>query len=191
MLKEIIHKNRSYRRFDQNHTIRMETLRELVDLARHSASGANLQPLKYFLSCDPMNNSRIFATLAWAGYLKDWPGPGEGERPSAYIVMFGDTRVSKNYAVDEGIACQSILLGAVEKGLGGCIIATIKKDALRKELGVPDYLEISLVIAIGKPNETVKIEYIDATGDIKYWRDEKSVHHVPKRKLEDIIIPDF
>jgi nitroreductase len=191
MLKEIIHKNRSYRRFDQNHTIRMETLRELVDLARHSASGANLQPLKYFLSCDPKINSRIFATLAWAGYLKDWPGPGEGERPSAYIVMLGDTRVSKNYAVDEGIACQSILLGAVEKGLGGCIIATIKKDALRKELGVPDYLEISLVIAIGKPNETVKIEYIDATGDIKYWRDEKSVHHVPKRKLEDIIIPDF
>jgi hypothetical protein len=61
-----------------------------VNLARLSASAANLQPLRYILSNDPHKNELIFSCLAWAAYLKDWPGPPEGERPSAYIIMLGD-----------------------------------------------------------------------------------------------------
>lgn len=52
-LKELFLKNRSYRRFYQDVPVEMETLRELVDLARLSASGANRQPLKFLLSYDP------------------------------------------------------------------------------------------------------------------------------------------
>ena len=110
----------------------------LVDLARLSASAANVQPLKYILSWEPQKNARIFPLLAWAGYLKDWPGPVAGERPAAYIVMLGDKRLRQSFETDQGIAAQSILLGATEKGLGGCIIASIQRRELRELLAIPD-----------------------------------------------------
>ncbi|MFQ6036518.1 MAG: nitroreductase family protein, partial [Sedimentisphaerales bacterium] len=69
MIKDLIIKNRTYRRFHQEVIIEGQTLRELVDLARLSPSGANMQPLKYILSCEPQKNALIFPHLAWAGYL--------------------------------------------------------------------------------------------------------------------------
>jgi nitroreductase len=188
MLKELVLKNRSYRRFDQSKEISKETLLELVDLARNSPSGRNLQTLKYFLSVDKTLNSKIFPTLSWAGYLKDWDGPEEAERPSAYIVMLEDGLVGKNLVHDQGIAAQTILLGATEKGLGGCMIYTIKRKELAEILNLNEHIEVVLVLALGVPVEKVIIEPLPANGDIKYWRDENHVHHVPKRSLKDIVI---
>ncbi len=188
MLKDLVLRNRSYRRFYQEVSIELETLRELADLARLSASAMNLQPLKYILSCEPEKNALIFSHLGWAGYLKDWPGPTEGERPSAYIIVLGDTGVSRSFGCDHGIAAQSILLGATEIGLGGCMIATVKRQELSQALKIAPGYEILLVIAIGKPKETVVIEQVGPDGNIRYWRDGQGVHHVPKRALDDIII---
>jgi nitroreductase len=188
MIKELIKKNRSYRRFHQGDNISRDILKELVDLARICPSGANLQPLRYILSCDSKKNASIFPHLAWAGYLKDWPGPSEGERPSAYIVILGDKDTGKMSECDHGIAAQSILFGAVEKGLGGCIIGSIDREGLRAALKIPSRYEILLVLALGKPKETVVLETVGPSGDIKYWRDNEGKHHVPKRKLEDIIL---
>ena len=188
MIRDLIMKNRSYRRFHQDEVIAIETLRELVDLARLSASGANKQPLKYMLSCSTQKNALIFPHLAWAGYLRDWGGPEEGERPSAYIIILGDTEIRQTFGVDHGIAAQSILLGATEQGLGGCIIASIQRQALCETLGIDPRYEILLVLALGKPKETVTIEPVGLDGDIKYWRDGKSIHHVPKRSLDEIIV---
>ena len=187
MIKDLIYQNRSYRRYYQDKIIPMETLEELVDLARHSACGANLQSLKYILSSDAATNELIFKRLGWAAYLKDWKGPVEGEKPAGYIVLLGDTTIHNNFFCDHGIACQSMLLGAVEKGLGGCILASINRKGLRKDLSIDDHFEILLVVALGIPRETVQLEYIKPGGDIKYWRDEKGVHHVPKRPLQEII----
>jgi len=188
MLSDLVRKNRSCRRFYQSHAVERETLEGLVNLARLSASGANLQPLKYVLSCQAPANADIFSCLAWAGYLRDWPGPEEGERPAAYIVMLGDTDISKGFGFDPGIAGQSILLGARERGLAGCMIGAVNKDKLSDLLGIPARFEVLLVLAIGKPKETVEVEPVGSDGSIKYWRDGDDVHHVPKRNLEDIII---
>ncbi len=188
MIKDLVLKNRTCRRFHQEVAIERETLREFVDLARCSASGANRQPLKYILSCDPEKNGLIFPCLSWAGYLTDWPGPSEGERPSAYIIILGDTEISKNFFCDHGIAAQSIMLGAREKGLGGCIHAGVRRNELSEALGIPPRYEILLVLSLGKPKEVVVLETVGADGDIKYWRDSEEVHHVPKRRLDDIII---
>ena len=188
MFKDIVIKNRSYRRFDQNVPISRETLRELVDLARCSASGVNRQSLKYILSNEPGKNALIFSTLTWAQLLKGWGGPKEGERPSAYIIVLGDKEISPSFGVDPGIAAQSILLGATEKGLGGCMLGNVKKDALRTALAVPERYEILLVIALGKPAEKVVLGTVGPDGDTAYWNDAHDVHHVPKRKLDDIII---
>ena len=106
MLSDLVLRNRSYRRFYQEVTIDLETLKGLVDLARLSASAANKQPLKYILSCDPQ-------------------------------------------------------------------------------------YEILLVIALGKPKETVLIEVVGPDGDIKYWRDDEGRHHVPKRSLDELILREY
>jgi len=187
MIRDLALKNRSYRRFEEV-DITVETLRELIDLARLSASAMNAQPLKYILSCDRLKNSLIFPHLAWATFLKTWPGPAEGERPSAYVVILGDAGISRFWDYDAGIAAQSILLGATEKGLGGCMIANIRKEGLRKALKISERYEILLVLALGRPKEKVVIETVAPGGDTKYWRDSEGVHHVPKRPLDEVII---
>jgi nitroreductase len=188
MLADLIRNNRSYRRFHQEISIELETLKKLVDLTRFCASAANLQPLKYILSCKPEMNAVIFEQLSWAAYLKEWAGPPEGERPAAYIVMLGDTTVAKSFGCDHGIVGQTILLGAVEKGLGGCMIGSVRRKELGEALAILEHLQILLVIALGKPKETVVIETVGSDGDIKYWRDDQGVHHVPKRSLDEIIV---
>jgi len=187
-LRDLVLKTRSYRRFDQQVPIQLETLKALVDLARLSASAANRQPLKYILSCDPQTNAHIFPHTRWAGYLQDWGGPAEGERPTAYVVILGDTEVSVNFGCDHGIAAQSIMLGATEKGLGGCMIGSIDRTRLREELDIPDRYEILLILALGKPAEKVVLEEIGPDGDIQYYRDAEDVHHVPKRTLDELIL---
>lgn len=191
MIAELIRKNRSCRRFDQTHRVATETLRELIDLARCSASAANRQPLKFITSTNPEKNEEIFACLGWAAYLKKWPGPAPGERPAAYIIITGDTRISKNFWCDHGIASQSILLGAREMGLAGCVFGAINKPQLKRACRLPDRLDILLVLAIGKPAEKIVLEQVGPDGDIKYWRDDMQVHHVPKRSLEEIIVSSF
>ncbi len=190
MLADLILKNRSYRRFYEDVPVDLATLRELVNLARLSASARNMQPLKYVLCCDRQTNAAIFSTLAWAGYLKDWGGPVEGERPAAYIVVLGDKDLSQSFGIDHGIAMQSILLGATEKGLGGCMIGSIQRERLRQILSIPARYEILNVVALGKPKETVVIEPVGPDGDIKYWRDAEGVHHVPKRSLDELILDE-
>ena len=187
MLKELILKNRSYRRFYQSERISKAQLADWIDLARCSASARNSQSLKYIISTDEVLNAKIFEQLAWAGYLSYWKGPEEGERPSAYIVMLHDTFISENYLCDNGIAAQSILLGATEAGFGGCIIHSVNRDKLCKLLNLSEQFKIIQVLALGKPKETVVLEELK-NGDIKYWRDENQVHHVPKRSLDEIII---
>lgn len=188
MIKELIIKNRSYRRFHQDRLVEMSTLRELVDLARLSPSGRNIQALKYYLSNTKEQNDKIYNNIFWAGYYKDWDGPKEGEKPSAYIVIVKDTSLGMSLPQDEGIAVQSILLGAVENGLGGCIIGNINKKNLVDSLNLDGRYEIALVLALGHPKEEVVIEPINEFADIKYWRDENDVHHVPKRNLDELIL---
>jgi len=186
MISELIRKARSFRRFHQEVAIPESDLRDMIDNARLTPSGRNAQTLRYILSNAPEMNARIFPSLAWAGYLTDWGGPKEGERPSAYIVIINDDTISKTYFCDHGIVSLAIMLTASEKGYGSCIIGSIKSDALRQTLNIPEQYSIVQVIALGKPAETVVIEPM-VDGDVKYWRDAQEVHHVPKRSLEDII----
>ncbi len=188
MIRDLVLKNRSYRRFHEDEKITKNTLIELVDLARLSASAANLQPLKYILSSEKKKNAKIFESLAWAAYLKDWKGPEKGEHPSAYIILLRDNEIAKSVICDQGIAAQSILLGAVDRGYGGCMMVAVNKAKLTEDLKIPERYSIEMVIALGKPKETVTIDPTDKSGEIKYWRDDHKIHHVPKRAINEIIL---
>lgn len=189
--KDLVHRNRSYRRFDAAVAIGEDVLVELVELARRTPSSANRQPLKYVLSCTEDANRRIFDCLAWAGYLPDWPGPEEAERPTAYIVVLTDSRISQSADTDVGIAAQTILLGAADRGLGGCMFGAVKRDRLSQTLGIPDELRVSLVIVLGKPVEEVVIVDAEPGDSIEYYRDESRKHYVPKRKTDELIFKIF
>jgi nitroreductase len=190
MLHDLILKTRSFRRFKEDEPVDRATLHYLVELARLGGSARNMQPLKYVLASEPGINARIFPLLGWAGYLNDWPGPVEGERPSAYIICLLDTRLSKEADCDLGIATQNIMLGATEKGLGGCRIASVSPQ-LRSVLELAEHLQILLVIALGKPVEIVALEDQESPDAIKYWRDAQGIHHVPKRVLQEIIVAEY
>lgn len=189
MLKDLVLKNRSYRRFYAEESVSEETLKELIDLARNTAASVNFQVLKYKLVNDSENNKKVFDNLAWAGLLKDWKGPEESERPSAYIIILCDKEISQSKPIDVGIAAQTILLGAAEKGLGGCMFGSIRRENLAKEFGIDlERFSIELVIALGKPKETVKLVSLPENGSTAYYRDKDGVHYVPKRSLDEIIL---
>lgn len=191
MLKDLIKKSRSYRKFDENKKINKNTLKDLIDLARLGPSAANRQPLKYIITNNKKINNEIFKDLSWAGYIENWEGPKKGARPSAYIIMLGDTDITENFWDDPGIAAQNIMLGAAEKDLGGCILGAIDKENIREKLDIDNKYEILYVLALGKPEEEVQIESLNDTKNIKYWRDDDNIHHVPKREISEIIIDEF
>lgn len=187
MIKELIYKNRTYRRFDQSSRFSENKLEEFIDLARLSPSSRNQQALKFKIICEKEECDLLFPSLAWAGYIPEWAGPVEGERPSGYIIILGDRQLGNSFSEDLGIAAQSIMLGAVSEGYGGCMIGSIKREKLRNDFLLNDNHEILLVLALGKPIEKVVLDPMH-DGNIKYWRDENGVHHVPKRKLKDLIV---
>ncbi|MGD0092108.1 MAG: nitroreductase family protein [Planctomycetota bacterium] len=186
--ENLVIRNRSYRRFDETKRIARETLVELVDLARRTPSAGNRQPLKYAVIHSPTACFRLFPHLRWAAALKDWGGPADGERPTAYVLVFCDTHILKEPGCDHGIAAQTLLLGAAARGLGGCMLGAVDRARIRTEFNVPEHLEIALVIALGVPAEKCVLEDTAAGEDVTYYRDEHSVHHVPKRPMAEVLV---
>jgi nitroreductase len=185
--EDLIVRNRSYRRFRQSPAIDAATIRRLVDIARRTPSGTNRQPLKYIVVAGPERCARLFRFLKWAVWLK-WNGPAEGERPTGYVIVLCDKEIAKDPGADLGIACQSMLLAAVEKGFGGCMLGNIDRDGIREEFKIPERFDIALVVALGTPGETCVLEDAKPGGDLKYYRDAQDVHHVPKRPLDEVIV---
>ncbi len=189
MLIDLLNKNRSYRRFDEGYEIKYNDLRDLVALARLTPSSVNWQPLRFILVNDREKNEALFENLAWAGLLKEWKGPAEGERPSAYVVILTDNTVAKNMKTDVGIVAQTMMLGAAEKGFGGCMIGSVNRENVSKIFGIEtERYTIDLVLALGKPAEEVMIVDLPDNGCTNYYRDENDVHCVPKRSIEDFIL---
>ena len=190
-LKNIIEKNRSYRKFDNSRRITSEEFSALINNATQVASAANLQNLRYVISNSKRMNDEVFRCLNWAGYLAEWSGPIEDERPSGYIIMFIKSSLERYSHFDAGIAAQTITLSATEMGLGACLIASLNKPLLSNILEIPeeDY-SILLCIALGKPIEQVTIEPV-IDNKIQYWRDEQNIHHVPKRQQDEVILAKY
>lgn len=189
--RELVEKNRSYRRFDQSKRISMDDLVDLVDLARLAPSARNLQPLRFVLVSDEAVCEKVFPNLAWAGYLPGWSGPAPEERPTGYMVLSVDRKLSGKDWGDHGIAAQTIMLGAVEKGYGGCMLGSVNREKLSDILDIPEHHAILLVLALGVPAEAVVVETLPENGDVKYWRDEQETHHVPKRDLDELITAKY
>ena len=182
---ETIIKRRSIRRF-KDMPVPYIILKKCVNAARLAPSAANLQPLVYIVVDEQHLLDIVFGTLKWANYISPSGNPPPGERPRAYIVVLNNSNVrADGFEYDVGLAVGSILLVALEEGLGTCCIGSIDRAKLMEILRVPDHYTIALVVALGYPNERPIAE--EFAGSIKYWQDENNVRHVPKRKLRDIL----
>lgn len=188
--RQLLADDRSIRRFDQLKSISRETLENLVELTRYCASGRNMQPLRYRIISSPEECELVFPHLAWAGYLPEWDGPCEGERPTAYLIQCLDTRYGINCLCDDGLQLQAITLGARSLGIGSCIIKAFNAPKIKAVLNLPDGKEPRYVLALGYPAESVVIENMSGNpdDDVKYYRTADGIHHVPKRPISELII---
>lgn len=186
MIKKLIEYNRTCRRFDQKFKVTYEDFLQLVELARLSASAANKQTLRFAFAARE-KAATVFDNIKWAGYITDG-APKDDQKPPAYILVLNDNAFGKADLTSCGIAMQSMLLGAAEMGLRGCIFGSINRTKLHKALNLDENTEIINVIALGKPAETAVIENIRKTDSIKYWRDDNGIFHVPKIIAEELII---
>ena len=191
MLKDLLKKNRSYRGYDESRKITREELEDLVDCARYTPSSVNMQPFKYYLACDEEAVAKIQPLTKWARALPRLTLPHPGHCPTAFIVICQDTALQpaiQRFQKDVGIVAQTMLLAAVEKGLGGCMIGNYNPDEVKRALGLAENLTPVLVVALGKPDETVVLTEVGEDGSTAYYRDEIDVHYVPKRSLRDNLI---
>ena len=192
MMSEWVRRTRTVRRFQEERQIDSALVRQWIDLARLGGSARNGQVLKYMVIKEDGLRRQLFPLLGWAGYLRDWPGPAPGERPPAYVACLLDTELLRGPETeahfDLGIATQNLLLGAAECGVFGCRIGAFSSSAVHHLLQLTDRFKVLLVLALGYPAETIALEELGPEGDIRYWHDEQGVHHVPKRRLTEILI---
>lgn len=186
MISELIKKNRSYRRFDSSKKISRELLVSFVESARYVASGANRQRLRFTVIDEKNACDGVFSSLKFAGYLKEWQGPKESERPAAYVIISSSADFDTLLAIDLGIAAEAITLTAAEQGVYGCMFRSYNEEVVAEYIPDPQQ-KPCLVIALGYPAE--KVFLCDAeNGNIKYFRDEKDDHFVPKIPLEELVL---
>lgn len=190
ILKNLLQHDRSCRRFKNEIKISCDILEQLIDLTRFCASGRNIQPLKYRIVNTDEENALVYPLLQWAGYLTDWDGPIGEERPAAYLIQCIDTDIAKDCLCDDGLQLQTITLGCTALNYGTCIIKAFNAPELQKVLNIPANLIPRYVLAIGVPNEKQVIVPMDSSlpESYKYYRDADSVHYVPKRPLDELII---
>ena len=190
MLMDLVEKNRSIRGYDHDRKVTREELHSMALAARLCPSSMNLQPLKYVLVCEEDRVAAVQAATLWARGLPELTLPHPGKEPTAFIVICQDTAVSGNlsrFLMDVGIAAQTMLLRAVEMDLGGCMIGSFRAEAVKSALSLEETLQPLLVLAVGKPDEEVRLTEA-AGGKTAYYRDEKDRHYVPKRPLAELVI---
>ncbi len=190
MLKDLLLASRSYRSFDESVKITNEMLADWVDHVRYAPSSINLQMLKFVATTNEVLCEKLLANTRWAGKLKDVKLPPEGHAPVAYVVICADNDViptAQTFDKDVGICAQTIMLAAAESGFGGCMIGSFAPDAVAEILNLDTNLIPKLVLALGKPDERVKLVDEAHDGSVTYYR-EGGIHYVQKRKLETILI---
>lgn len=188
---ELVKQARTCRRFDESRPLSENDLEWLMECARAAPSARNGQELR-FMTVSWGNICReLFLLTRWAAAIKDWHGPAEGERPTAFIAILMPERGGELLFYDAGIAAQTIQLAASSRGWGACMIHSFDRQKAAELLTLPQGMKFSLLIGLGVARETRALENAAKGASTAYWRDESQVHHVPKRMLSELIIAKF
>ena len=187
-LKELISRARTCRRFKGDHRLSSETLADLVDHARLSASARNHQVLRFITIADRDTCEAMNALVVMGGSLTPEQRATATQHPGGFIVIAGPEKMDDFALMDVGIAAQSINLAACEAGLACCMIGAVKRNEAAALLELPKELQVKLVLALGEPDEVRHIVERRSDGSLTYYRDENDEHCVPKISLKEAII---
>lgn len=188
--RQLVEDARTCRRFDETTPLKMADLEWLIDCARLTPSGMNAQKLRFALVSNRGVGEKLFCMSRFAAAIKDGT-PKEGERPTSWIVVLLPHDAGELNFYDAGISCQTIQLAATSRGWGCCIIKSFDAQAASVLLGIGNDMKPGLVLALGVAKETRKIAPMPEDGSFKYWRDDKAVHHVPKRSVDELVSVRF
>lgn len=183
-LRRLLQHNRSYRGYDASFKVREDQLRRIIEVVTLCPSARNQQVLRF----RPVMGDEAAAMLKYirlGGALPELHLPFEGTEPNAFIVICSTVEESKYVDIDLGIVAQSMLLQAVEIGLGGICIGAFDHEPLKELLGLK--YEPLLVLAIGRPAERIELKECGEGDNLTYYR-EGGVHYVPKIRVDDLII---
>ncbi len=187
MMHELMQKNRTIRRFDRSKAVTGDDLREILSLARLSASAANLQRIRYMTLIGESARA-AFSSVSMGGYLPAEERPSEGVSPTAYIVILVPGKEPDvNLLIDVGIAAEVITLSALERGIGACMIRNFRPEAF-----MPSDPELypCLVIALGYPAEQAAVVEQLSSDAVKYYKNSEGVNCVPKRPLDELLVEE-
>ena len=182
---DVLYARRTIRKFTQE-PIPKQILTRIADAARLSPTANNRQPLRFLVVNDPKLCEQVFPCTHWARSLGPEGTPGEGERPTAYILILVEKELESPWiAHDVGAAAQTIMLAAQNHRIGTCWMASIDRDAIGELLHIPWKYRLDTLISIGYPAE--RSVYEDEQGDVTYYKDGQGIMHIPKRRLTDIL----
>lgn len=183
-LARLLRHNRSYRGYDASFRVREDQLRKIIEVATLCPSARNQQVLR-FRPVLADEAAKVLRHIRLGGALPELHLPFPCTEPNAFIVICSTVEESKYVDVDLGIVAQSMLLQAVEMGLGGICIGAFDHKELREELSLPH--EPLLVLAIGRPAEKILLKECRAGDNLNYYRKDNT-HYVPKITIDDLIL---
>lgn len=184
----LVRQARTRRRYVNAVKVSRDEVVGFIDTARNVASAMNAQPLRYRVVTDAAECEAVFQATNWAKGLRTGPAPAPEERPSAWVIILSVGQTALDPGIDVGIAAQTINLAASAAGYATCMLLSIDRAKIAEALKLPEGLKIQLLMSVGKPGEQVAIEEFKPGVQMPYWRTQDQVHHVPKRKLEDVLI---
>ena len=184
-LGTLLRRNRSYRGYDKACVVTMAQLRRIAEVCTKVPSGRNQQVLRFKLLTRDSGSEAMQGLYKLGGALPELHLPFPGTEPEAFIIICSTVTPDKWVNMDVGIAAQSMLLKAVEMGLGGICIGAFNKDKVTETFGLP--CEPVLILAIGKPAEKIELVPVRAGEPLKYYR-ENGIHYVPKITADDLIL---
>ena len=184
-LGTLLRRNRSYRGFDKSCPVTQAQLRRIAEVCTLVPSGRNQQVLRLKLLTRNNGADQMQGLYKLGAALPELHLPFPGTEPEAFIIICSTVEPDKWVHMDVGIAAQSMLLKAVEMGLGGICIGAFNKQALIETFALP--YEPVLMLAIGKPAEKIELLPVHAGEPLKYYR-ENGIHYVPKIVANDLIL---
>lgn len=187
MILEKIKNCRSHRNFSSK-SISKEEILKILEAARYSSCGKNLQELRYSYIIDEESTKNLFSNFILGGLLKKEDKATLEERPRAAILISvkSDNKNEMNL-FNIGIVSQNILLAASDFNYSGCIVMAYNKKEVEKIFNLPEDYSSKVLLVLGEATDKVEIVDVKAGESTNYYR-ENGIHYTPKLALEDLIL---
>ncbi len=164
-LKDAILKRRSIRKY-KDKAVPNLLIKELLEVARMAPSAYNSQPSRFFIIKDKkikkiLRENNVFKqdfvylapVIIVCSADKDvFPK----EKFEAVYSKSSEIGGEIGAVRDLSIACQNLVLRAVDLGLGTCYVGLVNRDKAKEILKIPKDFVLPFIITLGYPNEKPK-----------------------------------